>query len=688
MTTPAVQPVTLDELRKLLNSPEEEQRLRGAVELARSRHPRVPELLRQMSAADPSNRVRYTARKLLDVLQQASAPAPGSGSLGDPSPEARARAISALAATGDRTKLPELLGHLPREADPSVVAALVKAIGLLGGPAEVSVLGNFLRDQNPRVRANAVEALGAMGQPVAQALVVPMLQDPDHRVQAAAALVLERMGDESALGVLERMVASKQLWMRDSAAYALSRLENPRAVELLGRLFTDGSAPVRDKAQKGLERFAAAGHAQAARLLGALAHPEPRAASVDEVREVVEDRPPGRDGLEDANPKLRMNIVNTIISEKDTKALPDLIDHLAREENEFVLSRILSAIGILGGAEPVLYGPIVSGYLDNPDSRVVANALDALRLIRASGFDVVVRPLLESPEARVRGNALRYLVVRSQFEPRPHLQEMLESGEPSMQLAALHLIHELERKELGDLPKLAMTSTSVEVRYRLVRLCEELVRKGWPAPKEVLKVLTLDSERAPVELPGQALEVRKPAYVKRMWAWLADSVFLAIVFGLLALAVAVATHPGEIASAQDLKNSFAAQSNVLIVALLYCIVFFVRDGFFEGRGFGKRRMGLRVMDLETRQGCGYIKSMLRQSTFYLPGLNVVELFWPVLDGRGQRLIDKLLDTAVVEERPHELTKLDRAFLWVVFVGPPLAFLAVLVMSALGAGGSR
>ncbi len=691
MTSFTVPPISLDEIRKLLNSPEEEQRLRGAVELARSRHPRVPEILRQMSSADPSNRVRYTARKLLDVLQQAAAqpaaPTPSGQSLDDPSPEARARAISALAAAGDQPKLPILLAHLPREADPSVVAALVKALGALGGPAEVSVLGNFLRDQNPRVRANAVEALGAIGQPVAQALVVPMLQDPDHRVQAAAALVLERMGDDRALGVLERMAASKQLWMRDSAAYALSRIENPRAVELLGRLFVDGNASVREKAQKGLERFASGGQAQAARLLGAMAHPEPSVASVEDVRAVVEDRPPGREGLEDGNPKLRMNIVNTIISEKDTKALPELVEHLSREENEFVLSRILSAIGILGGADPALFGPIVSGYLDNPDSRVVANALDALRLIKASGFEAVVRPLLESPEARVRANALRYLVARAQFDPRVHLQTMLESGEPPMQLAAMHLIHELERKELGDLLKLVASSANTEVRYRLVKLCEELVRKGWPGPKEVLKGLSPESAQA-AELPGQPLEVRKPAYVKRMWAWLADSVFLAIVFGLLALAVAFATHPGEIASAADLKSSFAARSNVLIVALVYCIVFFVRDGFFGGRGFGKRRMGLRVMDLETRQGCSYVKSMRRQSAFYLRGLNRVELLWPVLDGRGQRLIDKLLDTAVVEERPYELTKLDRAFLWVVFVGPPVALVAALVVGALGAGGSR
>ncbi|MBI3889891.1 MAG: HEAT repeat domain-containing protein, partial [Candidatus Wallbacteria bacterium] len=647
------------------------------VELARSGHPATAGVLRQLAGSDPGNRVRYAARKLLDVLGRAAPAAVPDPALSAATPEARLRAVEALASGGDKSKLGALLERLPKEDDASVVAALVVAIGRLGASPQVPLLGNFLRDSNPRIRANAVEALGAMGLPVGIALVVPSLEDPDHRVRANAALVLERLGDERALALLERMSASPQLWMRDASAYALGAVSTPGAVGPLSKLLTDSDASVRAKAQAGLEKFAAAGDATAARLLAALSHPEARPETVDAVEQSLAEEAPAVSGLESDNPKLRMNIVNTIIGEKDIGALPMLVERLEREENEFVLSRMMSALGALGSADPGLYGPIAAEYLENPDSRVVANAIDALRALGAVGQREAVTRALLRPDARVKANAIRFLMACGGFDPRQPIEEMLASGDPRKQLAALHLAKELPQLDLGDSLRLAASSDDPEVRFKLKSLAEERARKGWSSAKALLEEMQTGSVAR-----GEALALRKPEYLKRLWAWVADSVGLAVAGALLTFcAVVVTLRTGSPGESRD-RLLLLAYSNAHLIGLAYSVTFFIRDGFGSGRGFGKRHMGLRVVDLETRAGCGYVKSMLRQSSFYLPGLNVLEVLWPLVDPRGQRLVDKLLGTMVVDEKARPISKLER---WLLVGAGALALLTGLAIAIRGCG---
>ncbi|MBI4862974.1 MAG: HEAT repeat domain-containing protein [Candidatus Riflebacteria bacterium] len=387
---------SMEEIRRLFESADEHDRLRAAIALGRSALPEAAEMLRLLASADPANRVRYAARKLLAVMRLSADDRDEAGriELTDPSPERRVLAIEAAAAAGESGRLPALLAHLDDESDPSVIASLVKAIGALGGPSQISLLGTFLRDADPRVRANAVDALSAIGEPVGLALLIPLLQDDDHRVQASVAAALTAAGYENTLEILERMIASGHVWMRDSAAYALALTPVPEAVELLGRLLTDHSRSVREKAQHGLEKLARSGTRRAAQLLDGLAHVAPAEDTMEAVEGLIEDRAPGHERLTCADPRLRMNIVNTIISELDVASLAGLLEHLELEENEFVLSRVIAAVGVLGAGRSGAYGAIVANYLDSDDPRVVANALDTLRALgEPLGRDAHGRPV-------------------------------------------------------------------------------------------------------------------------------------------------------------------------------------------------------------------------------------------------------------------------------------------------------
>jgi hypothetical protein len=142
---------------------------------------------------------------------------------------------------------------------------------------------------------------------------------------------------------------------------------------------------------------------------------------------------------------------------------------------------------------------------------------------------------------------------------------------------------------------------------------------------------------------------------------------LGLLFAGLAVAAKVITGGSKIETLADVHTALRAHSNVALISLLYSVVFFIRDGFGQGRGLAKRHLGLRVIDLETHAGCGYVKSMLRQATIYLPGINLLDVGCSLFDGRGQRLVDKLLGTVVIDETQRPLSRADRTFLWVLAV---------------------
>ena len=78
---------------------------------------------------------------------------------------------------------------------------------------------------------------------------------------------------------------------------------------------------------------------------------------------------------------------------------------------------------------------------------------------------------------------------------------------------------------------------------------------------------------------------------------------------------------------------------ILIVAMLF------RDGF-RGRSLGKQILGLRLVT-PRGEGAGWFRSLLRNLTLVVPGLNLIELVL-VLAGKP-RVGDRIARTTVAEE---------------------------------------
>lgn len=280
---------TLARIRQRLESPEEGERIEALLELVRVQGPAPLDLLFRLATEDPSPGVRYYARRAFGTLKATTgagreglpaepggSPGPGekarlaslSRDLSALDPHRRQAAIRRAVADPSPAVVPLLAAALPRESSVEVRAALVAAIGRLGGPAETGLLAPFLGDRDHRVRANAVEALAAIGSEEAVVQLIPAVQDPDHRVQANAVRALAGVEGTSIPRLLRALALDGEVWNRDAALHALDSLDAPFALQLLAEMARgDGVPRLRAKARACLERRAAAGQAAARHLL-------------------------------------------------------------------------------------------------------------------------------------------------------------------------------------------------------------------------------------------------------------------------------------------------------------------------------------------------------------------------------------------------------------------------------------
>lgn len=399
--------------------------------------------------------------------------------------------------------------------------------------------------------------------------------------------------------------------------------------------------------------------------------------SLDELEATLDRQPAGLADLDHANPKRRREALDALIGlgRRYAGLAPKVLARLDAEDNPYVLSRALTAAGVACPPAPETSAAIAR-FLTHADARVAANAVDALRALDDRTHAEAVRKLTTHASARARANAALYLQGDEALQV---LTALLESRDA--------LAHRSALWALGQLPPDLPISRSLDLVLRSTRsrdsetaLAARNLIASW-APRDPRAAAAHRALTADPDSPEAALardDQRVPDLAKRAWAWLADSVLL----GALALAALLALNGYARTPGQPMDPARLAV-NTQLVMLAYTLVFFMRDGLGGGRGLAKRYLGLRVIDRERATGCGYVSSMIRQSTFYLPLVNVCEVVWAGLDPDGCRLVDRLLGTQVIDERNRPLSKLDRALLVVFGAAFALGSGAVFVMAIAG-----
>jgi uncharacterized RDD family membrane protein YckC len=125
--------------------------------------------------------------------------------------------------------------------------------------------------------------------------------------------------------------------------------------------------------------------------------------------------------------------------------------------------------------------------------------------------------------------------------------------------------------------------------------------------------------------------------VLRIAAFLVDALSISILLILPASAVSYGMTWAS--TPRGIQMVWWTALGILVVAML------LRDGY-RGRSIGKQLLGLRLLT-PRGEGCGYVRSVVRNVPLILPGWNLIEVLL-VLAGKP-RTGDRIARTTVTEE---------------------------------------
>jgi len=159
---------------------------------------------------------------------------------------------------------------LRSDNDPKVRARAVEALASSGDARVIEPLVQALHDKHWDVRRRAAWALGHLGEPAVEPLM-RALQDWQWDVRRKVAWALGNLRDRRAVEPLIRAVQDERADVREQAAWALGHLQDLRAVEPLSAALLDDYAPVWHEAARALATIAALHEAQVQSALQAYA---------------------------------------------------------------------------------------------------------------------------------------------------------------------------------------------------------------------------------------------------------------------------------------------------------------------------------------------------------------------------------------------------------------------------------
>ncbi|MBL7140230.1 MAG: HEAT repeat domain-containing protein [Planctomycetes bacterium] len=176
-------------------------------------------------------------------------------------PAIRAKAIEVAAARRDEKAVPAALAATG-DADPAVRLAAIKALGALGGPAELPALVRLLvsaaADEERRALVDAVaRTAGRAGGDAGAAPIAEALEKASPQAKVALLAVLQQTGGAKALEAVKGQLASDNADVAKAAVRALADWPDPAPMDTLKDIAkSDTSASNRVLALRGFVRMA------------------------------------------------------------------------------------------------------------------------------------------------------------------------------------------------------------------------------------------------------------------------------------------------------------------------------------------------------------------------------------------------------------------------------------------------
>ncbi|MBI4870303.1 MAG: HEAT repeat domain-containing protein [Candidatus Riflebacteria bacterium] len=170
-------------------------------------------------------------------------------------------ALDTVARGGQREMMGVVVGRLGRPASPTLLAAMLRVLGYLGGPNDGRIVAAFIENDDEVVRATALRAMARMRASGAFPLMIrAVATDPSERVRAAVAQVLAPMPATAIQNGLLTMLKSSRDWPPLAAVQYAESVLGERGSDLLIAALEASNSAARDLATRALQQLASRGH--------------------------------------------------------------------------------------------------------------------------------------------------------------------------------------------------------------------------------------------------------------------------------------------------------------------------------------------------------------------------------------------------------------------------------------------
>ncbi len=147
----------------------------------------------------------------------------------------------------------------------------------------------------------------------------------------------------------------------------------------------------------------------------------------------------------------------------DPSLIEPLIDYLNNEKDEH---KIAYLIRLMGRFDDERVPPVLEKYLDYEDTRIVANALEALCEFNVPELSSTFADFAMSSNMQIRCNAVRGLYRYSPSIAEKHISEMVRSKSYAMQDIGVYLLRIVRPSNLAELLNVVNNSKYADIRLR------------------------------------------------------------------------------------------------------------------------------------------------------------------------------------------------------------------------------
>jgi len=341
---------------------------------------------------------RMWAAEILGWIGDPRVAVPLMESLGDVSPEVRAKAAGGLGKVRDARAVERLLEMLLSDPIPFVRTRAAQALGAIGHPKVIDHLIHVLKDPEWWVRIRAIEALEQIGRDSSGALLVA-LEDDDEEVRRRAAMALERMGY-----VQEGIAALEKEGFRPDICRVLLLVGKAGVTEVLYESIRKTTGSVRV-------------------LLVRLAGDIGDASAGPILRSVLSER---------GDPSLRSRIAEALGKVRCREAIPDLLACL-HDPDDWVRRASVEALSSIGAEE---HAEDLVRLLNDPVPETRKAVCRLVSRLEGEKGNAPIEVLLGDPSPEVRAEALRAVHRREIHGCEPKVRLLLFDPSEEVRLEA------------------------------------------------------------------------------------------------------------------------------------------------------------------------------------------------------------------------------------------------------------